>query len=115
VEVGVEDDLRAAPNGPSDGLGVPPSFVADGHSERQIADGEHATIGTWFVEIVFRRIDLHFVLETGDAAVAIDDERGRDGRVVYHALGSKDDAACFAPASATASSAMRTDASGVAG
>ena len=44
VKVRMEDDLRAAPNRPANGLGIAPALVADHHAERQRTDREDSAL-----------------------------------------------------------------------
>src|SRR5687767_5795123 len=87
----MEYHLRAPLNGPANCLRVPPPFVTDHHTKGQRTGREYTPIGASHVDAVFRRIDLHLVLETSARAVTIDDERGRHWLAVHDALGAEDD------------------------
>jgi len=90
VEVGMEDELRAAKRREADRLGIAPTFVADGDAERQRTGLEHASSRARRVRAVFGRVHLDLVLKPGDRSVGLDDDR-RDPQVaVDHPLGADD-------------------------
>jgi len=93
----MKDDLRAMPNGPSNGLGIAPSLVADHHAERQRTHREHSALRAGRVDRILRRVDLHLVLKARDRAVRVHDQRGRHGRASHDALGAEYDRDARAP------------------
>src|SRR4029079_18299764 len=81
-----EHHLRPVPDGPPYRLGIPPTFMTDDDTERQRADSEYAPIPPGRIDGVFRRVELHLVLATGDRPVSIDHERRRNRRAIYDTL-----------------------------
>jgi hypothetical protein len=90
VKEGVEDDLGAVADGPANGLGIAPAFMADGDAEGEVSGAENVPGLAGGVGVLFLGGELDFVLEAGDGAVAMDDEDGGAEGVVHETFGSKD-------------------------
>ena len=69
VEVRVEHDLRAVPRGPADRFRIAPAFMADRDAKRQRTGLENPPAGPERIGSFLGRVDLDFVLETGDGSV----------------------------------------------
>ena len=89
VEMRVEHDLRAVPDGPADRFRIAPALVADRDAECQRTGLENAPPGTGRIDAFLGRIDLDLVLEAGDRSVLIDHQRGGEQRAVDHAFGAE--------------------------
>ena len=63
VEVRVKHNVCSMPCGPSDGLRIPPAFVADRDTESQGAGLKHAAARAWCVGALFGGVDLDLVLK----------------------------------------------------
>src|SRR5262245_30277089 len=73
--LGVEHDLRAPRGGPADGLGIPPSLVADRDSERHAPELEDTPPASGNVLRLLARIELDLGLDAEDLAALVDDRR----------------------------------------
>src|SRR5262245_58883181 len=91
VKLRVKHDMRPTPRGPTDGLRITPTFMADNNTEGQGAGLKDAAARTRRIRAFFARVDLDLVLEAGPRPVLIDNEGGRHQRAVDKTLGSEHD------------------------
>ena len=89
MEVRMEDDLRAARRGPAHRLGVTPSFMADADAERQRTNRKHVPLAAGLEGRLFRRIELHLVVESQAFAITVDDQRRDAQRIPFKSFRPK--------------------------
>ena len=87
VEMRVEHDVRTTPGGPADRFRIAPAFMADRDTKRQRAGLENAPPDPG-EDAILGRVELDFVLKTGDSSVAIDDQCG-DAAAIDDTLGAE--------------------------
>src|SRR5262249_42002208 len=89
--LGMEDDLRAAGGGPSDGLRVSPALVTDRDAELRAADLEETASASGHVERLLARVEPDLGREAEEPAALVDDRRRDPAAVRVDPLDSEDD------------------------
>ena len=86
VEMRMKHDVRAAPCGPAHRFRIPPALVADHHAKRQRPRLENPPAGAGRIDTLLGRVDLDFVLETGNRSVRMDHGRGGQQSAIDDAI-----------------------------
>src|SRR5580698_8544220 len=89
MEMRVEYDMCAAPHGPTDRFRIAPAFMANRDAKCQRTRLEYPPPGTERIGAFLGRIELNFVLETGDRSVLINYQCGGQQSVIDHAFGTE--------------------------
>src|SRR5713101_9926863 len=76
VEMRVEYDVCAASHGPADRFRIAPALMADRDAKCQRTGLENPPARTERIGAFLTRVELDFVLETGDCSISIDDQCG---------------------------------------
>lgn len=75
MKVGMKHNMRTMDSRSANGLGISPTFVANRNSELERSGLKNAPSRPRYIKAVFRRIDLHFVLEARYRSIRIDHQR----------------------------------------
>ena len=89
VEMRVEHDVCAVPDGPADRFRIAPTLMADRDAECQRTGLENPPPGAGRIDTLLGGVELDFVLETGDRSVSIDDQCGGQQGVIDDAFGAE--------------------------
>jgi len=76
VEVRMKDRLCSVLHCPPHRFRITPAFMTDGDAKRKRAYSKNVTPRARNLRTLLRWVELHFVLETRNAAVGVDDQRG---------------------------------------
>src|SRR5579864_8860916 len=87
----MEDDACAVADEPADGFRIAPTLMTDHDTKCHWTGLEDPPLGTGRIKIVLGRVELHFVLKTGDRSVAVDDQCGDAQGTIDDAFGAEDD------------------------
>ncbi len=91
VEMRMKYDVCAMPRSPADRFRIPPTFMANRDTKCQRTGLENAPPGASRIGTLLGGVELHFVLETPDRPIPIDDQGSDQQRTVDDAFGAEND------------------------